>query len=369
MVKHRGLNLRKFIASLPWDLFESYFAQLETDNKPGGWEWLNPQLAEQFLGAEENAEATASIIEDFQRINDLGGMYVPFLLKGLTAAGIEWRDKETATAPAMRLFLQDRQAFEYSWTLFLLQATPALRSEYYFPAGDLKPSPKALEQFRAHLSGWFSVNKQGSQCQSSVYREDDRLLMRIARGTTLKTYARWKNDLVAIESFRLAAEDVLIYEPARSVLGILGNTKRERERYIRAFATYVAGSENLAELALNRRIFSLEPFRQGTFSYAGNGVIRRVGLIEVGLQDSSLWKGTWTLRSANVPENLAHYNISLADVDLKRVKLQFEIQTEMETRPRIVLVDVEPPGTSDLAQKHFQTIIENYLRQQGVKLI
>jgi hypothetical protein len=369
VVKHRGLNLKKFLNSLPWDLFEKYFGQLSTESKPGAWAWLNLELTEQFLNAEENAEATAGIIEDFERINDLGGGYVSFLMKGLKVAGIEWKDKEPPNVPAMRLFLENRDAFEYAWTLFLLQTTTVRRCEYYFPAGELQPTNEAVEQFRSHISGWFSNNKQGSHCLSTPFREDGRLLMRIARGTKLRTYALWKSDLVAIETFRLAAEDVLVYEPSRRVLGVVGGNKRDRETYIRAFSAYIAGSEDLAEEALNRRIFSLEPFRQGTFSYAGGGPIRRVSLTEVGLQDPSLWKGTWTLRSGNVPDNLAYYNISLADVDLKRVKVQFEIQPDPTSRSIVVPVEVEPPGTSDLAQKRYQSTIEAYLRQQGVKLL
>jgi len=366
MVKHRGLNLQKFIYALPWDLFEAYFKQLDARTKPNAWAWLNPGNLFQFLDDEQNAEASGVILEDFQRINDLG-FYTPFLLYAYERAGIAWPQDEPGEAGAMRLFLADKDAFEYAWTLYLLQTTPGRRCEYYFPAGALEPTAERKEQLRANLSGWFSSIKRGDQCITSIYKDGTSLYVRIARGRHMKTDARWKGYEVTFETFRPASEDVLTYSSDRSLLTLFGGNRRDRERLIRSFAEYIAGNPDLADTALNTQVFSLEPFRKGTFSYGGNSAIRRVSLIEVDIVDDL---GTLvTLKGPALFASLAARNLSLSTVEVKRVKLHFDIQAEGDRQASEVSVEVQPPVFSDLAQKRYATTIESYLRQQGVKLI
>lgn len=369
MIRHRGLDLQKFIVGLDWDLFVRYFDQVATDLKPGVMEWFHPDRLGVFLSAEENVDATAGILEDFQRVNDLARANAGFLEKASRYARAVWPATEPPVSFSMRLFLDYRDAFEYAWTLFVLQATTSKRCEFYFPAGKLEPTLTQVETFRASLSGWFDEHHQGNNCLASRFNEEERALVRIVRGSQLKTFALWRGNVVTFETFRAASEDVVIYEPGRQVLSLLGVAKREREQFIRAFGTCIAESPDLADIALGQRIYSLEPLRQENFSYAGNAAIRRISLIEVSMQDPSLWKGLWTLRSENVIENLKLYNIRLRDVEVTRIKLRMEIQTESEKRPSDVVVEIEPPGISDLPQKRHRTIIESYLRAQGVKLI
>src|SRR5687767_10140931 len=111
MVKHRGLNLKKFIYALPWPLFELYFDRLDPSVKPDAWSWLNPDHLVQILNDEANAEATGAIVEDFSRINDIAP-YVSYLMHAYARSAIDWIEDEPGEAAAMRLFLEDREAFE-----------------------------------------------------------------------------------------------------------------------------------------------------------------------------------------------------------------------------------------------------------------
>ena len=111
MVKHRGLNLQKFVASLSWDQFERYFNRI--GKQPGGWAWLNPAKLIDFLNDESQAEACGVIIEDFTRVNDLAA-YVPFLLHACRQSVVPWDDDELPVAISMRLFLDEPEAFEYA---------------------------------------------------------------------------------------------------------------------------------------------------------------------------------------------------------------------------------------------------------------
>ena len=366
MVKHRGLNLKRFISALPWDLFESYFNQLNVSAKPSAWAWLNPGVLFDFLNDEQNLEATSAILEDFQRINDLGPN-LPFLLYAFNRSGIQWDQDEPGEAGAMRLFLSDREAFEYAWTLYLLQTTPLRRCEYYFPAGELNPTPGQSGQLRANLSGWLSSVKNGNQCLVSLFKDGSKVYVRIARGKKMTTQALWRGQEISFETFRPVSEDVLNYDANSNLLTLFGGIKRDRETYIRAFAKYIAESEALADVALTTKVFSLEPFRDGSFSYAGTALIRRIWLTEVQFLDE--YKTLQSLQGAGLWSSLRSQNLVLGEVDLRRVGIRFEIQTEGMKVSVEVPVEIQPPGFTDLAQKRFGDIIENYLRHQGVKLI
>ena len=270
MVKHRGLNLKKLLDALPWELFDAYRAQLDPKADPGPWAWMNVGVLFQFLDAEENSEVAGPILEDLQRINDLG-FYTPFLLYAYERTGIPWSQDEPGAAGSMRLFLADREAFEFGWTLYLLQTTPGRRSEYYFPAGQLNPSEEDRERLKAHLSGWFSSIKRGDQCRPSLYKDGNRLYLRVARGRPWKTDAKWQGNDITIETWRPASEDVLTYDAEKNLLCQFGGNKRDREKYLRTFAEYIAHSLGLADVALQTPVFTLEPFRTGSFNIDSKG--------------------------------------------------------------------------------------------------
>jgi hypothetical protein len=366
VVKHRGLNLQRFIYALPWDLFEAYFTQIDANVKPEAWAWLNAEMLFKFLDDDSNAEASVVIVEDFRRINDLG-FYLNFLLHAYDRAGIVWREDEPGEAGAMRLFLGDREAFEYGWTLYVLQTTLARRCEFYFPAGELQPTPEQVERLRANLSGWFASIKRGDHCRTNVFLDGPRLYIRIARGKKLTTFARWRGHEVTFETFRPASEDVLTYEAAKSTLCLFGGNRRDRERYIRSVAEYVAEDVTLADTALNTPVISLEPFQKGTFSLAGDSAIRRIWLQEVEFVD--IHGTVQTLRGPYLRASLASQNLSLAELDLRLVGVRMEIQAEGDKRATDCVVVVQPPGFTDIAKQRHADIIESYFKQQGVKLI
>jgi len=341
LVKHRGLNLKKLMDALPWELFEAYRNQLDPRADPGPWAWMNAQVLFQFLNDEANAEVAGPILEDLQRINDLG-FYTGYLLYAYQRAGIAWTQDEPGEAGAMRLFLENREAFEYGWTLYLLQVMPGKRSEHYFPAGDLNPSEEDKDKLKAHLSGWFSSIKRGDQCRPSFYKDGSKLYLRVTRGRPWKTDARWRGNDISIETWRPASEDVLTFDADRNLLCLFGGHKRDRERYLRCFAEYIAHDPHLADVALETPVFSLLPIKHGTFSYAGNNAIRRIWITEVDLVDEL---GTLhSLKGPQIRASMVARNLSLEVADLRRVHLRFEIQPEGATKKVEVGVDNQLKG-------------------------
>ncbi len=111
MPKHRGLSLKKFVFAIPWNLFEQYFEQLKPGAKPNAWAFLNPDVLEEFLNDPENAEASPVILEDFQRINDLGGMQAGLLIRAYDRYQLPFDQEAAPQASAMWLFLNARESF------------------------------------------------------------------------------------------------------------------------------------------------------------------------------------------------------------------------------------------------------------------
>ncbi len=371
MAKHRGLSLKKFIFEIPWYLIERYFAQLQPQATPTAWTFLNPHVLEQFLNDPENAEASPFILEDFQRINDLGGHSVRLLLRACERSGIECDREESSRAWAMRLFLDDREGFEYGWTLYLLTAQPTKTYDYHFPAGPLQVNDEDIENLRSFLRGCFLAAKKGHQCRVVRFDTDGQLLIRVSRGSYLKTVARWRGNEVEFETFRPASEDIIVYDPSRSRCSVKCANRREREQYLRGVAGLLAHTPALADEAITFPVFSLEPFRDGTFNYGGYGAVARVWLIEADLRLPTAWAPVLRIKvddiMAALRDDLSF--LRLDGGDLLRVKLRFRLQLESEKRPREVNVEIEPPGFSDLAQRAQAALIESYLRDQKVKLV
>jgi hypothetical protein len=371
MPRHRGLSLKRFVFAVPWGLFERYFAELKPDARPNAWAFLNPDMLEDFLGDPANAEASPAILEDFHRINDLAGTHLGLLIRAYDRSEIECDQDLSPEAQAMHLFLDDRKAFEYAWTMYLLWATPSRVYEYSLAAGDLTADEEQMARMRANLQGWFSTNKKGTQCEIARFRDSDGLLIRISRGSYLKTVARWHGNEIAFETFRPASEDIVLYDPALSVLKVQCGVRRDRERYLRSFAEFVAGDPGLGDLALSQKVFSLDPIQDGSFNYGGYGPITRVWLVEAHIRLPILGEPIFIVRGDDVVRALDESNSGflMKSGELLRVKLRFEMRIEADKRPRPVSFDIEPPGYSSLAQRSYARIIDDYLRDQGVRLI
>ena len=371
MPKHRGLSLRKFVFAVPWDLFERYFAQLKPDAKPSAWAFLNPEVLEDFLNHPANAEASPTILEDFHRVNDLGGTYFGLLLRAYERSGLECDQELPPEALAMRLFLDDRDAFEYAWTMYLLLASPTRVYEYRFPAGRLIAGDEEISRMKANLQGWFANLKKGSQCEIKRFLDSDGLVIRVSRGSQLRTIARWRGNEVDFETFRPASEDILVYDPSASRLCIKCSVNRDREHYIHAFAQFIAGDTEMAEAALNEKVFSLEPIQSGSFDYGGYGPITRVSLVEAHIRLPLLGEPIFSVKCDNVVRALAESDsgLSLNSGRLLRVRMRFELRLEADKRPREINFEIEPPGYSSLVQNAYAKVIDGYLRDQGVKLV
>ncbi len=371
MPRHRGLNLKRFIFNIPFDLFQQYFSQGTVESDPNTTMFADVKAMESWLDASENREAAGVVLEEWGRIFDIcvnGGVHV---FRAYERSNLLCDQDRPIDELAMRLFLEDQDAFEYAWSYYLLHASQARVSQYRFPAGDLVPQPDQVKAMERFLSGMFEQQKKGAACRVRVNRDQAGVIILVSRGAYMRTVMQWQGTRVVFRTFRPAVEDVMTYEPDAERLNIRPGFNRDRALYVHAIARFLAEDEELADRALSDRVFSLERFQNGTFSYKGNDVIRRVALREAHLQLPALGEPTLVIKSDDVARTLADdlQGVRLSMGDLRRVRLLFEIQMSAKGKPEPVVFEIEPPGFSDLSLKRHNDIIEAYLRTQGVKLV
>jgi len=369
MPRHRNLSLKTLIKAVPWDLFQRYFDQLEIEQKPSGWALINAQAMETFLDAPENAEAAGRITEDFKRINDLCGSGMGNLVRAYRKYSIAFDHQAPAQELAMRLYLDHREPFEFAWSLYLFYGCPSKLSRHYVTIPDLAVSDDRLGQFKASVQGWFADLAKGSVCQVHSFQDDGETIIRVSRGSYLRTVACWEGEDMTFKTYRPASEDLLVHNPATSTLSIKASIEKEREEYLRLFAVHIAEDASIADTAKRERVFSLSPVQKGTFDYGGHGAVSRVDLTKIRLKLRGPTNPIVDIGADDVRQALddGAWGLSLRSGELVMARFRFHLRPQGEG-PKRVTFDIEPPARTDLTQKRYADIIESYLREQGVKL-
>ena len=371
MPRHRGLNLKRFTFNVPFDLFQQYFKQVTVEGDPNTPMFPDVKAMEAWLDASENREASGVVLEEWGRIFDICVHAGAHLFRAYERSKLPCDQDRPIEELAMRLFLEDQDAFEYAWSYYLLHASQARVSQYRFPAGELAPHPDQVHAMERFLSGMFEQQKKGAPCHVRVNNDESGVIILVSRGAYMRTVMQWQGTRVVFRTFRPAVEDVMTYEPDAERLNVRPGFNRDRPLYVHAIARFLAEDDTLADQALSDRVFSLERIQNGQFSYKGNDVIRRVALLEVHLHLLALGEPTLVIKSDDVVRTLREdlHGVSLSMGQLKRVKLLFELQLKLNARPEPVVFEIEPPGFSDLSLRRHNEHIEAYLRAHGVKLV
>ncbi len=370
MPKHRGLTFKRFFHAIPLDLFERYLDQLQTEGKPSGWALLHHKNLEAFLGDPQNAAVSPLILQDFHRINDLCGHGMSLLVRAYRRAEVDIDQSGTAEELAMRLFLDHREAFECAWSLYLIYSNPSKLSVYRVPGPSIQVAAEHVQRLQSDLASWFSGLAKGDACQVDWFVDGDETVIRISRGSYLRTVACWQGDEVTFMRFRPASEDVIVYNRRLSELVIKASLPKDRAQYLTAFAACIAGDTRLAEAAREAPVFTLAPLQDGTFHFEGDGVVTGVSLVRVTINLRDRRSTVMELKSEDVVETLRRppfAGLSLAAVELVAASFRFQLQPE-DAPPASVTFEIEPPARTDLTQKLYADIIERYLTEQGVRL-
>ncbi len=370
MPKHRGLTLRTFVSAIPWDLFQRYFRTLELEEGPSDWQLLNVEALEEFLSRPENLQAQGPILEDFRRINDICGRAMNVLVHAHRRFGLEFDNDTPRQEMAMRLFLDHREAFEFAWGRYLLYSSPARLALYRIQGPPLEIGTEEIKDFREDLRRWFGELAKGNVCEVRHFEDGDETIILVSRGSYMRTVASWEGDRITFKTFRPAAEDVLVYNRESSLLSVKAGLAKDREKYLQAFGTHLAGDDRVAESAAQDQIFNLAPIQDGRFDFVGEAPITAIQLLKVRLRLHGVGHPVLEVKSDDLMWTFGREleGVSLESGDLTMARFRFHIRPEGE-RPAKVTFEIEPPARTDLAQKRHADLIERYLVNQGVKLL
>lgn len=369
MPKHRGLTLKKFVRAIPWDLFERYFAALEWEDQPSGWVFLNHEAMEEFLKRPDNAQAGGVILEDFRRINDICEQGMNLLVRAYQRFDLEFDPDSPRQEMAMRLFLNHRDAFEFAWGRYLFYSSSSRLSFHEIPSDRVRIGGGEIATFREEVRRWFTGLAKGDVCNVRHFEDAGDEVILVSHGSYVRTIAYWEGDRIALNSFRPASEDILIYNAEDSLLSIKASLAKDREQYLRTFATCMAGDESLADDATRKQVFSLTPLQNDTFDFGGDPPITRIELLKVRLKLYSPGDPVIEVKSRDVLHTFARdlAGLSLNSGRLIFARFCFHLHPDGEKLVKVTF-EIEPPSRTNLAQKRYADIIENYLVQQGVKL-
>lgn len=369
MARHRTLALHKFVSAISPDVVQRYMERIPTDRRPDAWATLNGDALDHFLSQPENADVAAPILEDFRRVNDISEQGMGIVVHACEKFGVPVANERTSEELALVLFLDKSDGFDFAWSRYLLLSSEARLSLYQIPAAGVRADPERLQQFERETRDWFTHLAKGEQCIINCYEDNGETMITIKHGSYFRTQAFWQGKDIVVDSFRPALEDVLVYDPGEALLQIKASLPKDRDEYLRLFATHIAGDPALADKAREAEVFTLGPVQMGTFNYQGDGVVARVDLVEVRIKIFGVTNPVVNIKADNVVEALRHdvQGLSLNSGLITYAKFRFLLLPPGHP-PTKVTFEIQPPAHTDLAQKEHAETVLLYLRQQGVRL-
>ena len=369
MPRHRNLNLQKFIESIPEPLLKEYFQKKVEKGKPLPLQKFDYKTISQFLDAAENEEFRDTVLEEFTCINDISEKVMNILVRAIQKYEIETTGNESRYELAMDIFLHHEKAYNYAYDSYCLFNATSKLSHHNLTADNFEINPEKIEQFKAHISAFYSKSAKGQKCIVRSYEEDGQVVIVIIRGSYKRSVTVWNEERVHTIFFRPATEDILQYNPNTSKLYLKASYQKDKVNYINIFAETILGDKSQANRADRDETYTLKPLQNGTFSYQGNEKIKAVILLEVKQAMRGETNPTVEIKSSNVMKTLEKDipGLTLSSGDIAHAKLQFHVNVDGKVKK--VNIDVTPPSITDLHKKKYADIIGAYLEEQGVKLV
>lgn len=369
MPRHRSLNLKKFIDSIPEPLVEEYFNQKVGGEPSLSLKAFDYHSVNKFIDTIQDEDLKSSILEDFTHINDICEKMMNILVKAVQRYGIETTGEEQRQALAMDIFLHHKEAFDYAYDFYCLFNASSKMSHHNITADNFEITPEKIDRFKGKVKEFYFNLAKGQECLVRHYDEEDQAVIVVIHGSYKRSVVIWDGQQIRTLFFRPANEDILQFNKNTSVLSIKAPYQKDKVNYINAFTEAILGDESQAERPDRDATYTLEPLQKGTFSFAGNEVITSITLLEVKLAMRGVTSPAVVISSSDVLRTLKDDldGISLSSGDLVHAKFRFNL--DIDGKPRKVTFEITPPNVTDLTKKKHADIISAYLKEQGVKLV
>ena len=367
--RHRGFTRRRFLFSVGIELVNEHLAT----HGVGPADSLDDEKkVDQFLDG-LSPEVRWMVEENWHCFNDIADQGMDYLGRAARRHGVKLEPETPRARIAIELYLRHRRAYDEAYDLYVWRTASNMLAHLQFADADgslpTTVDVPAQERLRAVVEKYFRDRVQGTACRIRHYSQDGVEVFLIARGDYLQTHMAWKQGQPQPQFMNPAMEDVLQYNPVSRVLSLktAGRSSEERDFYIQAFAENILGRpEHVPAATINT--VTLEPLRSGNFSFAGNENIERVVLASVNARVTAALPMTLKVGSADVMRSVARLGVRLADCELKSVKLNFYLRQADNVSRRPVPVIITPPERTVLNRHRDTSVVESYLRAQGVLL-
>ncbi len=214
----RGLQLEQFVQHVEPAYFQRYFETLLPSSLPGFWAVMNPVAMVQWLNNSLSADARGTVLEDFTRVSNISQHSMNLLVQAYDRAGLKRADEATPEQLGMTLFIDNREAFDFAWARHLLYSSGSKLTLHKVDLPDFQIDPQAKIAFEDEIRQWFARQAKGDFCQVRAYEDEGQYIFLLAHGSYIRTFAYLNENRIAFQSFRPAAEDILVFDQQRSLL-------------------------------------------------------------------------------------------------------------------------------------------------------
>lgn len=367
MAKHRSFKLDKFIRSVEDGLLKQYFSEVRNITVPPGVKFEEESFNKFWNGLSQKDQAV--IEEELQCINDVADRSRGYLEDAIRDYSIPRTDIDSPATVAMRVFLHGEDAFSKSFDHYLYVVYSEKLSHHKFYQGVEDFTPIKVAKFKSEVIQYFKECGKSENCDIRERFESDKYILLVARGDFMDTHLVFEGGKMKIASFRPAREDMLVFDPATSLLSINvgAYSDNEKIKYIEIFGKTIMGLSEIDPRTKNDTIVILDPISNNSFDYGGNEHIEAVKLIEVKVKQKGVAPIKLTVNYNDVTRLFSRYNLSSDGTEFISAKLRFTV-TRDGKKPKNITVEIKPPENTRVPEKAEKQIIEDYLRNQGVFL-
>lgn len=368
MPRHRGLQLQKFLDSVPESLLKEYFKQKIGKDQALPLKRFDAETISEFIETNKDEELIVSILNDFKHINDLCENVYNILIQAIDKYGILTSKESKREKLAFDIFLHHPTVYDYAYDRYCFFNSTSNMSQHNIEASDFDLTPEKLERFKGTISSYYADLAKGHECIIRHHIEDDQTVIVIMHGSYKRSMVVWEGNKTETIFFRPAHEDILAFDKNASILSIKARFAKDRKKYIEAFTNVLIEDKSQADREDRDATYTLEPIKNGSFSFEGNEYILSIVLTEVKVNFGGVSQPEITLKSKNIVETRTNsqFGIDLQMGHIIRVKFKFRLR--VNRKERNISFTIQPPNITDLNKKKYADFIGAYLRENGIKL-
>jgi len=276
----------------------------------------------------------------------------------------------TLAGALLKLFLDHPTVYETIKDYFLLYKRTGIQ-EFAVKGDKFSCTKTKKEKFEKECKRHFKEQGRGQQQKIRWYEKENEFIIVVIHGNYEQVQPYWKpgENETDVWRFRPAETDVIHYTHDRAILAIGARNRKDQGFYFGTFNQVFLGDEAANKENEKYWEFTLKPVEDGTFNFSGDGNVEKVELIEVELTKQNLGRRLWLgIKSNDVFSSMRELGLERKMKEMNMVGAKFRFNIRDGGKIRHITFSIKPPFRTTLIGKKYDTIIKNYLKENGVEL-